>query len=127
VCKIAGSVFPKTSKFWKDAMLTRLAIRNFKLFDDAEIELGERVVFIGPNNAGKTSALQALALWDLGAKRWLEKRGTRGQSAMAQSARPRGQPVGGQGSHAERPHRDYRRGCGSGENLDLRAGIRLRQ
>jgi ABC-type branched-subunit amino acid transport system ATPase component len=56
-------------------MLTRLTIRNFKLFDDAEIELGERVVFIGPNNAGKTSALQALALWDLGAKRWLEKRG----------------------------------------------------
>jgi hypothetical protein len=32
-------------------------------------------VFIGPNNAGKTSALQALALWDVGTKRWLEKRG----------------------------------------------------
>jgi energy-coupling factor transporter ATP-binding protein EcfA2 len=56
-------------------MLTRLAIRNFKLFEKVEIELGERVVFIGPNNAGKTSALQALALWDLGTKRWLEKRG----------------------------------------------------
>ncbi len=56
-------------------MLTKLTIRNFKLFQDVEIELGERVVFIGPNNAGKTSALQALALWDVGAKRWLEKRG----------------------------------------------------
>jgi len=56
-------------------MLTKLTIRNFKLFERAEIELGERVVFIGPNNAGKTSALQALALWDVGAKRWLEKRG----------------------------------------------------
>jgi len=56
-------------------MLTRLTIRNFKLFEEVEIELGERVVFIGPNNAGKTSALQALALWDVGAKRWLEKRG----------------------------------------------------
>lgn len=56
-------------------MLTRLTIRNFKLFEEVEIELGERVVLIGPNNAGKTSALQALALWDLGAKRWLEKRG----------------------------------------------------
>ncbi len=56
-------------------MLTKLRIRNFKLFDNAEIELGERVVFIGPNNSGKTSALQALALWDLGVKRWLEKRG----------------------------------------------------
>jgi len=56
-------------------MLTKLTICNFKLFDKVEIELGERVVFIGPNNAGKTSALQALALWDVGTKRWLEKRG----------------------------------------------------
>ncbi|MGC8842015.1 MAG: ATP-dependent nuclease [Candidatus Sumerlaeaceae bacterium] len=56
-------------------MLTKLLIRNFKLFDDVTIELGERVVFIGPNNCGKTSALQALALWELGVKRWLEKRG----------------------------------------------------
>ena len=57
-------------------MLTRLRIRNFKLFDDVELELGERVVLIGPNNAGKTTALQALALWDIGVKRWIEKRGT---------------------------------------------------
>jgi len=55
-------------------MLTKLTIRNFKLFDDVEIELGDRVVFIGPNNAGKTSALQALALWDVGVKRWIERR-----------------------------------------------------
>ena len=56
-------------------MLTRIVIRNFKLFDDVDIELGERVVLIGPNNSGKTSALQALALWDIGIKRWVEKRG----------------------------------------------------
>jgi len=36
--------------------------------------LGENVVFIGPNNSGKSSALQALALWDVGIKRWVEKR-----------------------------------------------------
>lgn len=57
-------------------MLTKLIVRNFKVFDDAEVELGERVILIGPNNAGKTSALQALALWDVGVKRWLEKRGS---------------------------------------------------
>ena len=56
-------------------MLTRLAVRNFKLFDDIELDLGQQVVLIGPNNAGKTTALQALALWDVGLKRWLEKRG----------------------------------------------------
>ncbi len=57
-------------------MLTKIVIRNFKLFKNVEIELGERVVFVGPNNSGKTSALQALALWDIGTKRWLEKRGS---------------------------------------------------
>ncbi|NOT31612.1 MAG: AAA family ATPase [Planctomycetes bacterium] len=56
-------------------MLTKLTIRNFKLFDEVVIELADRVVFIGPNNSGKTSALQALALWDIGAKRWVEKHG----------------------------------------------------
>ncbi|GAB4177301.1 MAG: ATP-binding protein [Rhodocyclaceae bacterium] len=56
-------------------MLTRLAIRNFKLFDAVEIELADRVVFVGPNNSGKTSALQALALWSVGVRRWVGKRG----------------------------------------------------
>ena len=58
-------------------MLTRLAVRNFKRFEEAEIELGSPVVFIGPNNSGKTSAMQALALWDIGLKRWNERRAGR--------------------------------------------------
>lgn len=57
-------------------MLTHIEIHNFKTFGKVEFELGDRVVFIGPNNSGKTSALQALALWDIGLKRWVEKRGT---------------------------------------------------
>ena len=55
-------------------MLTKLTIRNFKRFGEVEAELGSPVVFIGPNNSGKTSAMQALALWDIGLKRWNEKR-----------------------------------------------------
>lgn len=58
-------------------MLTRLIIRNFKRFGEVEVELGSPVVFIGPNNSGKTSAMQALALWDIGVKRWNEKRSGR--------------------------------------------------
>jgi ABC-type taurine transport system ATPase subunit len=54
-------------------MLTRLRIRNFKRFPDADIELGQAVVFIGQNNSGKTTALQALALWDVGLRRWNEE------------------------------------------------------
>lgn len=55
-------------------MLTRLKLRNFKRFEDADIELGSSVVFIGPNNSGKTSALQALVLWDAGLRLWNAKR-----------------------------------------------------
>lgn len=55
-------------------MLTKLIIRNFKRFEKAIIELGNPVVLIGPNNSGKTTALQALALWEIGLKRWMEKR-----------------------------------------------------
>lgn len=55
-------------------MITKLSIQNFKRLQNADLELGSAVVCIGPNNSGKTSALQALALWDVGWRRWAEKR-----------------------------------------------------
>ena len=55
-------------------MLTKIKIRNFKKLEDVDIELGESVVLIGPNNSGKTAALQALALWDIGLRQFNEKR-----------------------------------------------------
>ena len=36
--------------------------------------MGKAVVLIGPNNSGKTTALQALALWDIGIRQWNSKR-----------------------------------------------------
>ena len=70
-------------------MLTKVAIRNFKRFDEVEVEFGNPVLFVGPNDAGKTSALRALMLWDLGLRRWTEKRGgkTAGAANAAQTAR----------------------------------------
>lgn len=55
-------------------MLTRLVIRNSKRFGGVEIDLGGPAVFIGPDHSGKTSAVQPLALRDVGLKRWNEKR-----------------------------------------------------
>lgn len=55
-------------------MITRFRIENFKRLTKADLELGNAAVFIGPNNSGKTTALQALALWDIGWRRWAEKR-----------------------------------------------------
>jgi len=51
-------------------MLTRLRVRNFKTLEDIDIPLGQNVVLIGPNNSGKTSALQALALWRTALVAW---------------------------------------------------------
>lgn len=55
-------------------MLTSLRVKNFKRLEDVEIELGKAMVFVGPNNSGKTTALQALALWEIGLRKWLETR-----------------------------------------------------
>lgn len=55
-------------------MLTRLQVKNFKRLGQADIELGGHVVFVGPNNSGKTSALQALALWHTGLSRWVAEK-----------------------------------------------------
>ena len=59
-------------------MLTNLRVKNFKRLQDVEIELGKTVVFVGPNNSGKTTALQALALWEIGLRRWIEERPAKG-------------------------------------------------
>ncbi len=55
-------------------MITHFRISNFKRLQSVELELGSACVFIGPNNSGKTTALQAMALWDMGWRRWVEKR-----------------------------------------------------
>jgi len=49
-------------------------VKNFKNLRGVEIELGKSVVLIGPNNSGKTNALQALTLWDIGLRQWQAKR-----------------------------------------------------
>lgn len=42
--------------------ISKARIRNYKCFDDVEVELGPHInVVIGKNNAGKTALLEALA------------------------------------------------------------------
>src|ERR1039457_4783253 len=67
-------------------MITRLRVSNFKRLGSADIELGDHVVFIGPNNSGKSSALQALTLWDAGWRRWSEKRERKDEKGKPLSA-----------------------------------------
>jgi energy-coupling factor transporter ATP-binding protein EcfA2 len=59
-------------------LLHYVEIENFKLFGDKQrIELDHPAVIIGPNNCGKTSAIQALALWSQAVRTWY---GIRGES-----------------------------------------------
>lgn len=56
-------------------LLHFLEIENFKRFGNKQrIELDHPAVLIGPNNCGKTSAIQALALWSQAVKTWYDIR-----------------------------------------------------
>lgn len=56
-------------------LLHYLEIENFKRFGDRQrIELDHPAVLIGPNNCGKTSAIQALALWAQAVQTWYDVR-----------------------------------------------------
>ncbi len=57
-------------------------IENFKGLDrTVHIPLGNPSVVIGPNNAGKTTVLQALSLWSRSVSAWIEKKGIGHQKA----------------------------------------------
>ena len=52
-------------------LLHYVEIENFKRYGETQrLELDHPAVLIGPNNCGKTSALQAMALWSIGLRTW---------------------------------------------------------
>ena len=109
-------------------MLTRLTIRNFKGLEEVDIELGNPVVFVGPNDSGKTSALQALTLWDLGLRRWTEKRGDQAPPERPGAAVNRRDLVGVPGLSArqlwrERRVRAVHRGAGGQRTENIRIDV----
>jgi len=53
-------------------MITNIIIENFKKLDKTNLDLSSAVVFVDPNNSGKTSALQAMTLWGVGLRKWAE-------------------------------------------------------
>lgn len=57
-------------------LLHYLEIQNFKRFGGLQrVELDHPAVLIGPNNCGKTTALQAIALWSQAIKTWYDAKG----------------------------------------------------
>lgn len=66
-------------------LLHYIEIENFKRFGERQrIELDHPAVLIGPNNCGKTSAIQALALWSQAVQTWFDAK--RDSSAKERTA-----------------------------------------
>ena len=55
-------------------MITQVKVEFFKRFQSETFKLGDDVVLAGPNNSGKTTLLQAIAVWNLALQRWLTAR-----------------------------------------------------
>ena len=53
-------------------MIRTVRIRGFKRFGEVEFRLPGHVVLAGPNNTGKTTALQVIVSWSLALRRWRE-------------------------------------------------------
>jgi len=68
-------------------LLHYIEIENFKRFGDRQrIELDHPAVLIGPNNCGKTTVIQAIALWSQAVRTWYDARkhsGARERTATA--------------------------------------------
>lgn len=57
-------------------LINYVTISNFKGFgENVTIDFSQPSVLIGPNNSGKTTVLQALAMWSMGVKTWVREKG----------------------------------------------------
>ena len=52
-------------------MITKIVLDNFKRFQSQSFDVDDDVVLAGPNNSGKTTLLQAVAVWNLALQRWM--------------------------------------------------------
>jgi len=65
-------------------MISRVSVKCFKRFEDQPFDLSEHIVLAGPNNSGKTTLLQAIALWYLALQKWVAERGPKSGSKAKQ-------------------------------------------
>jgi hypothetical protein len=56
-------------------MIKTVTIRSFKRFSEQTFHVFGNLVLAGPNNSGKTTLFQAMAVWNLALQRWLVERG----------------------------------------------------
>jgi len=54
-------------------MIRQVVIKGFKRFANITFDIPGHIVIAGPNNAGKTTLLQAIAAWSLALKTWMRR------------------------------------------------------
>ncbi len=71
-------------------MIKKITIKNFKKFESAPYEMNPSAVslIVGPNNGGKTTALQAIALWSFLIQKWNEAKGKATKSTAKKNMAP---------------------------------------
>ena len=57
-------------------MIKRVKVSHFKQFNEEIFDLNDHIILAGPNNSGKTTLLQAIAVWNMALQKWLNKRTT---------------------------------------------------
>ncbi|MBM3235101.1 hypothetical protein FJZ31_02255 [Candidatus Poribacteria bacterium] len=56
-------------------MIEKVILHYFKRFREETFDVSGNIVVAGPNNSGKTTLLQAIAIWNLALRKWLVERG----------------------------------------------------
>ena len=68
-------------------MIRRVRLGSFKRFRKQSFELDDSIVLAGPNNAGKSTLLQAIATWKFGLDHWLAQQRTAGRDFTPEQVR----------------------------------------
>lgn len=56
-------------------MIKKVTVKYLKKFAEQTFDLADHIVLAGPNNSGKSTLLQAVMIWNLAMRQWLDKRG----------------------------------------------------
>lgn len=56
-------------------MVKQVILRHFKRFKEDSFDIFDTIILAGPNNSGKSTLLQAIAVWNLALRKWLIERG----------------------------------------------------
>ena len=56
-------------------MIEKVRVTYFKKYESEEFDISGNVVLAGPNNSGKSTVLQAVAVWNLARQKWIAAKG----------------------------------------------------